>query len=280
MKKSLQVIFIFIFALFLSGCGTNNTKTGDVNQPQSNTTKLLINELPLEQRPFSVFVPHTSNRIFTFFVENADKAKSAAVDVEYQSGDLLKAARATLESPIKNPYVKAIVLGSCSTGGKCSFDTDLKSGTMKLKLGYEGLDAIHVLKGDFTFVNGQNNLPDGKFTFEPIKSKSQDTLIMGNSFGLPKPVNREIQLYPLVISSVSSKNVVGTFSINLSDVKELGIYDGTDYQPLKFSLKDGKTIVSLNQKPWEYKTQIVRDDLKGAIEDQTLYLVGPIVVYK
>lgn len=277
--KIKRLLPIFIFAILLSACGAKKTATTDTETPTAGT-KLLVNELALSERPFTVLVPHSTNKLFTFVAINADKAKSAVLDLEYQSGDLLKGIKSTLETPISNPYMKAIILGSCSTGGKCSFDKDLKSGTMKFKLNFSGQNVTHVLKGDFAFVTGQNNLPDGKVIFAPSKATAKDNLILLNSFGLPKATDKETLLYPVVISSVSNKNVVGSLTINQSGVTSASIYDGQSYQDLKYTEKDGVLTFSLNNKPWSMKAEITRDDEKGSKESLDLYLLGPIVLYK
>lgn len=278
--KIKHLLPILIFALLLSGCGPKKTATNDTNKNQGLTTKLLINELPLAQRPFTVLVPHATNRLFTFVTIGADKAQAAALDLEYQSGDLLKGAKASIDSPISSPFIKAIILGSCSTGGKCSFDKDLKSGTMKFRLGFAGQDVTHVLKGDFVFVTGQKNMPDGKVNFEPGKLTAKENIILMNSFGLPNNADAQLALYPIVISAVNDKNIVGTLTVNQSGVTSAAIYDGSGYIPLKYTEKDGKLTFNLNNKPWSMKAEIVRDDDKGAKESLSLYLLGPIVLYK
>ena len=274
-----RLLPVFIFALLLSGCGAKKTTTDGSGTP-SMSTKLLINELPLKDRPFTVLVPHATNRLFTFVTIGANKAQAASLDLEYQSGDLLKGARASIASPISSPFIKAIILGSCSTGGKCTFDKDLKSGTEKLKLSFAGQDVTHVLKGDFTFISGQKNLPDGKVIFEPSKLTAKENLIMLNSFGLPKPPEKEILLYPVVISSTNDKIISGTLTFNQSGVLSAAIYDGSVFQPLKFTQKDNVITVALNQKPWSMNAEIIRDDEKGSKESLTLYLVGPIVLFQ
>ncbi|SRR5258706_11608416 len=274
------ILPIFLSALLLAGCGPKKATTGNVNKNQPLTTKLLVNELPVKDRPFTVLVPHTTGRLFTFVALGANKAKAASLDLEYQSGDLLKGAQASIDTPIANPYIKAIILGSCSTGGKCSFDKDLKSGTMKFKLNFEGQDVTHILKGDFVFLTGQKNLPDGKVVYNPSKLTAKENLIMLNSFGLPKPIDKEIALYPIVISATDDKPITGTLTINQSGVTSAAIYDGTTYQPLKIINKDGVITLSLNNKPWSMTADIVRDDDKGNHESLNLYLLGPIVLYK
>ncbi len=278
--KIIHILPIFIFALLLAGCGPQKAPAPTINKNQPLVTKLLVNELPLQDRPFTVLVPHATNRLFTYVTIGAEKAQSASVDLEYQSGDLLKGARASIDTPIPNTFIKAIILGSCSTGGKCTFDTDLKSGTEKLKLTFPGQDVTHVLKGDFVFLTGQKNLPDGKVIFEPSKLTAKENLIMLNSFGLPKPVNQEILLYPVVFSSTNDKVISGTLTLNQIGVVSAAIYDGQNYLPLKISQKDNVVTVALNQKPWSMKAEITRDDEKGSKESLSLYLLGPIVLYK
>lgn len=268
---------LLVFGLLLGGCTKKAPATTDTS---GSGTKILVNQLPLADRPFTVLVPHTSNRVFVFYTENANKAKTATLDLEYQSGDLLKGARATLDSPIPNPFVKAIILGSCSTGGKCTFDTDLKSGSMKFGLNIPGQNATHLLKGDFTFITGQNNLPDGKVTFTPSRATAKNNLIMTDSFGLPKAVSKTITLYPIVISSATDKNVIGTLTINQSGVDSAAIYDGSSYQPLKYTAKQNTLTFDLNVKPWSKDVTITRDDEQGTQESDTLYLVGPIILYQ
>ena len=278
--KITHVLPVLALALLLSGCGPKKTTDTKTNKNQPLTTKLLVNELALTDRPFTVLVPHATNRLFTFVTIGANKAQSASLDLEYQSGDLLKGARTSIDSPIASPFIKAIILGSCSTGGKCTFDKDLKSGTQKFKLTFAGQDVTHVLKGDFVFLTGQKNLPDGKVVFEPSKLTAKENLIMLNSFGLPKPTDKEILLYPVVFSSTNAKAISGTLTFNLAGVTSAAIYDGKDYQPLKISQKDSTVTVVLNQKPWSMDAQITRDDEKGSKESLTLYLLGPIVLYK
>lgn len=274
------VLIVIIGLIFFFSKSKKTTETTKKPTTPSLTTKLLVNELPLANRPFTLLVPHETNKLFTFVAIGADKAQAASLDLEYQSGDLLKGARASIDSPIANPYEKAIILGSCSTGGKCTFDKDLKSGTMKFMLTFPNQDATHVLKGNFVFLQGQNNLPDGKVVFTASKSSAKDNLIMLDSFGLPRSVDKETLLYPIVITSTGDKTISGTMTINQSGVTSAVIYDGKDFQPLKYTEKDGQLTIAINNKPWSMPAEIVRDDDKGNHESLTLYILGPIVLFK
>lgn len=274
-----KILTIALVATMLSACGAKK-ETTETKKNNLNTSKVLLNELNFSQRPFISLVPHSTNRLFTFYGQNINQAEEASIDLEYQSGDLLKGVKANIESPIPNNYSKGIILGSCSTGGKCSFDKDLKTGTSKLRMKFPGKPEIHLLKGDFTFILGQPNLPDGKVSFSPSKSSQKDNLIMMNSFGLPKPFDKEVILYPVIFSSTSDKAVSGQLTLNSPTASNAYIYDGSSYQPLKFTSKEGNLVIDLNQKPWTLSAEITRDDEKGSKENLNLYLVGPIILTK
>ena len=274
-----KAFVLIIITLFISGCTAKKNPDGTTQKPTNTNSKVLLNELEFSKRPFISLIPHSTNRLFTFYAQNIDQASEATIDLEYQSGDLLKGVKANIDTPIPNQYTKGIILGSCSSGGKCSFDKDLKSGTSRLRLKFPGSTDTHLLKGDFTFVLGQQNLPDGKVSFTPAKQTAKDNLIMMNSFGLPKKFDKEVTLYPIVFSSTTDKAIVGDLSIS-AQASEAYIYDGTSYQPLKFTNKDGRLVISLNQKPWTMSAEIVRDDEKGSKEQLVLDLVGPIVLVK
>lgn len=274
-----KVIVLIILAIFVSGCTAKKDNTASGQKPSNSNSKVLLNELEFSKRPFVSLIPHSTNRLFTFYAQNIDKATEASIDIEYQSGDLLKGVKANIDTPIPNQYSKGIILGSCSSGGKCSFDKDLKSGTSRLRMKFPGSTDTHLLKGEFTFIQGQQNLPDGKVSFTPSKQTAKDNIIMMNSFGLPKTFDKEITLYPIVFSAATDKAIVGELSIS-SQATEAFIYDGASYQPVKFTTKDGRLSISLNQKPWTLSAEIVRDDEKGSKEQLVLDLVGPIVLVK
>lgn len=272
-----KIIPILVLGVLLSGCGTKKTTE---SQSLKAGNKILINELPLKDKPFITLVPHSTNKLFTFVGLNINKAQESSLDLEYQSGDLLKGVKANIDTPIPQTFIKAIILGSCSTGGKCSFDKDLKTGTTKLRLKFANQDVTHLLKGNFTFVSGQSSLPDGKVLFEASKITAKENLIMMNSFGLPKDTDKELALYPVIISSTTDKNISGQLSLTATGVTSALIYNGTNYQPISSIIKDGKVIISLNQKPWSMSAEIVRDDERGSKESLNLYLVGPILLVK
>ena len=262
-------------ALLLSACGAK--------KPASQTTKQtrqLINALPVSARPFLVVFPHSTSKLLTIYLDRvAGNIKQSSIDLEYLSGNALKGGRTTIDFPKTTPYAQAFLLGSCSSGGKCSFDTDLISGNIKNKLD-DGTDVINVLRSDFAFVTkGEVTSTDGRVTYAPNNAKQKDQILLDTQ-GLPQAVAGELAYAPIAISAVSNAKIAGKLTFRVSGVKTAMIYDGSNFQPLKATITPDSVEITLNQSPWNKAANIIRDDLKGEAETAQLYLLGPIVLIK
>ena len=263
-------------ALLLSACGAK--------KPASQTTKQtrqLINALPVSARPFLVVFPHSTSKLLTIYLDRvAGNIKQSSIDLEYLSGNALKGGRTTIDFPKALPYAQAFLLGSCSSGGKCSFDTDLISGNIKNKLD-DGTDVINVLRSDFAFVTrGEVTTTDGRVTYTPSSAKQKDQILLDTQ-GLPQAIEGELAYAPIAISAVGNAKIVGKLTFRVSGVKTAMIYDGSNFQPLKAVIAPDSVEITINQSPpWNKAADIVRDDLKGEAEMAQLYLLGPIVLIK
>lgn len=272
LKRILPLLFL---ALILSGCTHKKTA------PTANNAKVrqLINELETSKRPFVGIFPHSSGRLLTLLIDNVQQGfKSASIDMEYLSGNALKGGRASIDLSKGFPRAQGFLLGSCSTGGKCSFDTNLINGTLKTRLEVEST-TLHVLKSDYLFVNGTVTSADGRISYKPTKPKQQNQII-SDTQGLPKAIDGTLAYGPLLISAVTSDKVSGELSIKANDTKGVQIYDGSTYQDLKATINPTEVKINLNHNPWSKTVTIVRDDEKGAEESVTLYAVGPIILLK
>lgn len=274
LKKLGLVVFL---AFLLTGCkpGTKGKAT-----PTPETRRQLINEMEYAKRPFVVVFPHATNKLLTLYIDNVQpEFKSATMDLEYLSGNALKGGRTSLNFPVNLPYAQAFLLGSCSSGGKCSFDTNLISGTIKNRLETGDRGAINILKSDYVFVSkGSVISPDGRVNYTP-KDKLVNQILLDTQ-GLPKALGGQPAYSPIAISSISEKNIAGELSFKVKDVKSVMIYNGESYAPLKATISADEVVISFNQKPWSKTVQIVRDDLKGASETQNIYMLGPIILLK
>lgn len=265
-----KIFAVLLSAIILSGCTSKVAPAPKVRQ--------LINELPMSQRPFVGIFPHSSNKLLTLYLDRLEKDfKSVNIDLEYLSGNSLKGGKTAVNLPVALPYAQAFLLGSCSTGGKCSFDTDLVNGTLKTKLGLTQT-TMHVLKSDFIFVNKEVVSADGKISWKPAKAKLTNQIVTDTQ-GLPKSFTGELSFGPIMIATTTSDKVVGTLSLKAT-ATSAKIYDGTDYKDIAFKKVGESLVFELNQAPWSKSVKIVRDDQKGAEESLSIFALGPILLVK
>lgn len=273
--KKLIPLLIISSALLLSGCQKKNDTS--LEDQESAGARLVINQLDQDKRPFTILSQHPTGKLLALFLANTSSIKQVTIDLEYLSGDLLKGARSTLKAPIEDPYAKSFLLGSCSAGGKCSFDRDLISGSLKLKLTVEGESDIHVLKGDYSFVNGETTTTDGRITYTPGGRSTREILL--NTLGLPEKLEGSIELYPVAITSTSSNLIKGELEFRKKGISKVMIYDGSTYKEMNATISEDTVTVTLNHSPREESVKIIRDDLKEAEETHTFYILGPIILF-
>lgn len=280
MRKISIIPILIIFSLLLTGCGQKNpsdTPNNDTNNSSNN--RLLINALEKSKRPFVAIIPNSSNKFLTLYLDKIDSGiKSASLDIEYLSGTSLKGGRVTPSFPLKLPHAQAFLLGSCSTGGKCSFDKDLISGTIKTRLDFSDGQG-HVLKSEYVFVSGPVNTPDGRVNYSPKNLKQKDQILIDTQ-GYLGNIDGEILYNPIVISAVNLGKIQGSLKFNVSGATSALIYDGKSYQKLSAKISPDSVEINLNHDPWYKKVDIIRDDLKGSTESVDLYFLGPIVLIK
>ena len=269
MRKFLPLLII-IPALIFSACGKKEI-TDNVDE-----SKLLINKLDYSSRPLFLLTEHSTGKLLTLYLDQTDQLESATVDLEYLSGDLLKGARSTFSSLGSEPLSQAFLLGSCSAGGKCSFDKELISGSSKLRLSLKKGTTQHILKGGFVFVDSEEvTTTDGRFTYTPASTTGYQLLV--DTLGLPAGLDSDPYLYPLAITSTSSK-ISGDMVVKVKNVTSVMIYDGEEYQSVDFESQADQITFTLDQQPWSRSADIIRDDLRGKEETQTFYVLGPIVL--
>lgn len=273
----LKKIGLFIVTgLLLSACNSKNVS----KTPPTRQIHQLINALPVAKRPFLVILPHSTAKLLSLYLDRVgDSYKQLTIDLEYLSGNALKGGRTTIDLPKAMPYSQAFLLGSCSSGGKCSFDTDLISGDIKNKLD-DGSETLNVLKSDFVFVNkGEVISTDGRVTYTPTNIKQKDQIMMDTQ-GLPKDVDGQLAYNPIAISAVNGSKISGKLNFRIGGVSKVMIYDGDNFQPLKAVISEDSVTVDLSHNPWNKAVTIIRDDLKGTVETTQLYLLGPILLLK
>lgn len=275
--RVILISFIFLFLLISGFAAYRLLSPPEEPKPAPTASKRqIINALPIPQRPFVALFPHETNKLITLFLDKPGDTPELTIDIEYLSGNALKGGRTTVSFPNTLPFTQAFLLGSCSAGGKCSFDRDITTGTIRTKL--ENDTEIHVLKSNYVFINGPSATTDQKLKFTP--QNYSVNAILGYTHGFLGEFSGELASEPFAITSSSSRTITGTLTLSATDATALLYYDGQKYQPLETTIASRQLSATLNLKPWSKKVTIIRDDLRGESQDVTLYLIGPFLPVK
>lgn len=263
-----------IFSVLLAGCGAKKPD----DSAQKVEQRQLINVQAIKDRPYVAIFPHSTGKLITMLFDKKGDIKNISTEIEYLSGNALKGARSSINSTASFPYSQAFLLGSCSAGGKCSFDTEITTGTVKTK--FELGSEIHVLKSNYVFVGKDiQSTSDLKLSFKP-DTKSKNNLVLAGNHGYLGEVNGEVVAEPASILSSGPDLIKGTLSIAANGATKAWVYDGNSYKEIPFKTENGMAVILVNQKPAVKMVTIIRDDLKGASEEAPLYSYGPVVLTK
>lgn len=255
-----------------------HNRGGSQLAPVENNQRQLINALPFKDRPFVALFPHSTGKLITMYIANKNNSQNISVEIEYLSGNALKGGRSSINNGTTFPYSQAFLLGSCSAGGKCSFDKEITTGDIKTKLDQSGVS--HILKSNYTFITATSNATtDQKMSFTPAANLKQQ-LILGGSHGYMGDLTQEAVFEPVVLTSDSPDTIKGTLKIVASDATKILFFDGESYSEVPATKTDTGWSIAVNNKPQAINTTIIRDDLKGSSEDITLYLLGPYIAVK
>lgn len=268
MKRFFKIALILSLSFFLAACGKKKAP------PENNTTQRIINQLEIDKRPFVALFPHPSGKLLTLMIDKPGDIPEAKIEVEYLSGNSLKGGRASVEFPTDLPYTRSFLLGTCSAGGSCSFDTDLSTGTLKTSFTL-GSD-LHVLKDTFVFIDGESSTSDLRLKFTP-----QDTLsgiqILSFTHGFLGEIDQKVTQPGVLLTSSNSRLISGQLSIKAPKAQKLYYYNGQQYQKLKAQKQDQYLVAEISLRPQSRQVEIVRDDLEGETEQITLYQIGPFL---
>lgn len=206
MKRKVLVAGLILGTLLFAGCGKTGQTTPPGPTPRVRKPDVNLNQEPLANRPFVTLTPRLDGHAITMKLLTLKKASTdLEYEIEYNSGALLQGAFGEVAlDPTKLPIIKEILLGSCSSGGKCTYNEDVSGGTLTLRFGNPDFS----LKNEWSLAsvaksNQVFTSRDGRFTFETSSSplKSGDVLIF-QSPGYP--------------GNLDSPPLVGPYSVGLN----------------------------------------------------------------
>ena len=247
--KPLKIIALILCAgLVFSACkkktdaGTNPTATQKPRKTDKN-----VNQEPVENRPFVRLLPREDGKAVTLqIVEVKKAAQDLEYEIEYSAGALLQGAFGSVDSLSSLPVTKEILLGSCSTGGKCTYNTDVTGGDLTLRFGTPD----YTLKSEWSYTEKATKQKtitsrDAKFVLDLSKAKNTaDYVIVQLAPGYPGTLTGKVIAGPYIVAPANK--MTGTVSVSVRlplDATDgtLMAWDGTAWKEWKGTLKD-KTV--------------------------------------
>ena len=252
MKK---ILILLTITLSFAGCSLfkKKDKTPEKKPPIDEP----VNIIETSERPYTTLTPKQSGGGWQLLLAINTLPKDAdelEYDLEYQSGTLLQGVFDSIDfSSDPVPTEKAILLGTCSTGGKCSYHEDITSGTTILR--FRG-PQNYVLKNEWRFfetkeADGQFSSQDGKFQLEAGKVlNSSKAVIVTQTSGLPELPEGKLLSEPYALLATSGlPKGTATLTMRASEESEnmliLG-WDGEAWQEFEPETKGKQAVAEVD----------------------------------
>ncbi len=273
-KKYLPLVGVALGILTLVIIGLTLLKPGKTKQAPKSKIAEAVNIVPVSDRPYVTLEPTDSGtnnperKDHPFGKEVLLKvhtvtlgATEANYELEYQAGSLLQAAIGTMNLVSEQlPANRNILLGSCSAGGKCSYNEDVTGGTVLLRL--TGGSQKFAVKGEWTYQlmgnrGGQFSSRDSKFRVDvgPNGLPSSTYVIIVQTMGLPQAAEGEVIAGPYHIT-------VGGANIKSAEVSVRVPEDATTAKLLGWTGSTWK----------EYKSTLVDQTLTATVDSLTTFV--------
>ncbi len=207
-----------------------------------------VNTVPVDKRPYSVLSFSDSGRFpagreLKLEISDSKNATSIEYELEYQAGTLVQAGIGSINPKgEKLPLTRNILLGSCSAGGACSYNEDVKGGTLVLR--FKGSE-IGSLKGEWNFYLPKNDgklaSRDAKFQLDASKLKNSYVLIAqtlglpASPTGGPSKVNGEVIAGPYHLETTADGTGEMQLTMRLNEESStavLWMWDGKELQKI------------------------------------------------
>lgn len=239
MNMSVKVaVFVTVASIVFTACSKPATQTSALPTPRARRADVNVNTEPLENRPFVTLSPRNDGHAVELtLLEIKKKATDVEYDIEYNSGSLLQGAFGDVDlSQGSVPYAREILLGSCSTGGKCTYNTNVTGGTVTLRFG----NPDFTFKNEWSFadVNKTDKVytsRDGKFTLDTTGAKTSATqVVVYQDPGYPGSAPGTIVAGPYTVG-VNGAGISGKVMVSMRLPSNEGKYSIEAYDGKKWS---------------------------------------------
>ncbi|MGD9129062.1 MAG: hypothetical protein PVJ09_01040 [Candidatus Woesebacteria bacterium] len=265
-NKKIIAAIVLVVALVLGGVllGLKMRKPAEKQveeKPKKARITEPVNVIDVKDRPYIQISPLADGRYINLIIKSLKKpATSVEYELEYLSGSLVQLAldEITLD---ELPSKAEILFGTCSTGGKCSYHTDIKGGSILTS--FKGGDEKYALKSQWKYfenTSGETDFSskDAKFQISSKALAKQRYIVIFNSAGYPEELEYILVSDPYSLATSADLSGKADLSIRAQEEGELMIMGW-----------DGKKWV-------EFETEIDSEDKKMAkaeVELMELYLV-------
>jgi len=249
--KRISILLLVPLIIMLGGCSLFRKKKNDTEQAKRPLITEPVNQIPVSERPYLSLSPVENGRQIMLYLNKINKpADEAEFELEYNAGDLLRGAFGSIDL-VDGTGSYEVLLGSCSTGGTCSYDSDISGGTATVILrGSEN----YAVKVNWRYQ--ETSVADGKFgsqdqkiqlTGESLFAKS-NYVIISEASGLPEALEGEILAGPYSVapSNGISASDTGTVTLRLaqeSETAQIWAWNESEWISLETTI-EGKSVSS------------------------------------
>ncbi len=238
MKKALLILsLVCITGVAFAGCRKQTPQPQAVAPtPKPRKVEKDVNKEPLENRPFVRLSPRQDGKAIDLtLVEIKKQSADLEYEIEYSAGELIQGAFGTVDNLSSLPLKKEILLGSCSSGGKCTYNTNVSGGNLSLRFG----NPDYNLKSEWSYTEKAIkekvfSSRDGKFTLDVSKAKnSANYMIVHAAPGYPGTMEKTVVAGPYSIAPADQikGNVTVTVRLPLDqDSGTIRAWDGTAWK--------------------------------------------------
>jgi len=267
-SSKMTVFFVILLAFIIIGAGYflyNKVIVGQENNQAVEEVDLTFDP----EGPYALLYPRRDGNALVLNIKRTASYDEIRYELAYNAEGVDRGAQGTINTKEKKgEYEQEILFGSCSTGGKCVFDKDVKNGTLTLhirkgKQAYRMITQWNMQKPDIELgllVSGDNH-----FSFK-AKASAEDLAlikftIINELTGAPKLPNDRIVLGKVYALNAPIAKTLPAGQVSIELVED----PAADSQIARFDEALGKWV--------EYETKIDGSKLSASPDQGGVFTV-------
>lgn len=245
-----KYLIVLVFVPFLlSGCGLLKRKTVEDEPRAPITLNEPVNVISVAERPYLRLTPTADGKRLVVQIDTLPlPAKLGLYEIEYQAGTLLRGVSGSIDlEEATLPVSSTVDMGTCSTGGTCSYDKGVTGGTLEVQF---SADPNFAVRTDWRYLEGATAKGlfasrDTKFQMNAGKLLDKTAyVIISETSGLPGPVDKTLASDPYGVfasSTLPSGEVEVSIRVDASLANaSILSWDGSAWQTHTAIVKDSK----------------------------------------